>query len=188
MKGAQTRQKFVDTANTLFQRHGFHGVGLSRLIEASGAPKGSFYFHFPGGKKELAIAAIEKSRQDVLALLHFAATYADSAADYVRTIGKGLQAWITQSDFSEGCPVATFTLELASTSAEIAKLCNAAYQDWNDCISGFLESTGIEAERTQKLATLILSSYEGAVIMCRAQKQLTPIKNVSDELSLLLRV
>ena len=41
------------------RRKGYHGVGLSELLTEAGAPKGVLYHHFPGGKSELAIAAIE---------------------------------------------------------------------------------------------------------------------------------
>ncbi|MFN5881268.1 MAG: TetR/AcrR family transcriptional regulator, partial [Burkholderiales bacterium] len=38
---------------------GYHGVGLNELLAAAQAPKGVLYHHFPGGKAELAVCAIE---------------------------------------------------------------------------------------------------------------------------------
>ncbi|MFY8043743.1 MAG: TetR/AcrR family transcriptional regulator, partial [Rhodoferax sp.] len=40
-------------------RKGYHGVGLTELLSAAQAPKGVLYHHFPGGKAELAVAAID---------------------------------------------------------------------------------------------------------------------------------
>ncbi len=34
-------------------------------MRASGAPRGSLYFHFPGGKQELALAAMAQSGEQL---------------------------------------------------------------------------------------------------------------------------
>ena len=58
-RGDETRTKLVEAAATLFEERGYHAAGVKAILERAGAPRGSFYFHFPGGKEELAIAAIE---------------------------------------------------------------------------------------------------------------------------------
>ncbi|ERI53646.1 hypothetical protein N878_14690, partial [Pseudomonas sp. EGD-AK9] len=58
-----TRDKLIDAMIDALQRKGLHGVGLSELLADAGAPKGSLYHHFPGGKSELAVAAIERVGQ-----------------------------------------------------------------------------------------------------------------------------
>lgn len=40
------RDRIIDEALVLFERHGFHGVSVSQLVEASGTSKGGFYHHF----------------------------------------------------------------------------------------------------------------------------------------------
>ena len=47
-------------AADLFQRQGFHATGLKQILEESGAPRGSLYFHFPGGKEQLAVEALRE--------------------------------------------------------------------------------------------------------------------------------
>ena len=58
-----TRDKLIDTMIDALQRKGLHGVGLNELLAAADAPKGSLYHHFPNGKTELAVAAIERVGQ-----------------------------------------------------------------------------------------------------------------------------
>ena len=60
-KGDVTRAKMLEAAAMLFEREGYSGAGLNAILDQSAAPRGSLYFHFPGGKEELAIAAIEMS-------------------------------------------------------------------------------------------------------------------------------
>jgi len=57
-KGERTRKKLVDATAALLRRQGYHATGLSDIVAESGAPRGSLYFHFPGGKDELARAAL----------------------------------------------------------------------------------------------------------------------------------
>jgi len=62
-----TRTRMIETTARLLQHRGYHGTSLNDILEQSGAPRGSLYFHFPGGKDQLAIeatrAGIEEATQ-----------------------------------------------------------------------------------------------------------------------------
>lgn len=175
MKGDQTRSRFVHTAARLFQAQGFHGVGLTQLIEESGAPKGSFYFHFPGGKEELASAAIAHSDGEVRALLDYAETTARAAGHYVRVISSGLKRWLSESEYAAGCPIAGLTLELAAGSESIALACRNAYAGWIDAIARALAKFGLTDRQAKDLAVAIVSAFEGSVIVARASQSTRPL-------------
>ena len=55
-----TRDLLVDAAADLLQRKGYAGTGVSEVLSASATTKGSLYFHFPGGKEELAGEALRR--------------------------------------------------------------------------------------------------------------------------------
>ena len=170
MKGQHTRAQYVDAAVLLFQRDGYHGVGLSKLIAESGAPKGSFYFHFPGGKEELALAAIAKSDADVQILIEGAAHAAPDAPTFVRYLGKGLKQWLIASNFSAGCPVGTMTLELGASMPLIAESCRLAYHSWTRMIADAFDRYALPSDTVAAKATALVAMLEGAVILCRAEK------------------
>lgn len=65
-KKESTKEIILRTASELFQRQGYHGTGLNQIIEESGAPKGSLYYHFPNGKEEIAVEAIRLMKEHVL--------------------------------------------------------------------------------------------------------------------------
>ena len=50
-----TRTRMLETTARLLQHRGFYGTALSDILEQSGAPRGSLYFHFPGGKEQLVL-------------------------------------------------------------------------------------------------------------------------------------
>ena len=54
------RARAIATAERLFRIQGYTATGLTQILEESGAPKGSFYFHFPRGKTQLAEDAIDQ--------------------------------------------------------------------------------------------------------------------------------
>ena len=57
MSDHNSRETLVRTASRLFRQKGYSGVGLTEILKEAGLPKGSLYYHFPGGKAELADAA-----------------------------------------------------------------------------------------------------------------------------------
>ena len=59
----------LSAAVELFRARGYEGVGVAELLEKSGAPRGSLYFHFPGGKDELAVRLADVSAKEVPPLL-----------------------------------------------------------------------------------------------------------------------
>lgn len=60
MSYGDSREKILAAATRLFQLQGYYGTGLNQIIKESGAPKGSLYYHFPDGKEQLAIEAVNE--------------------------------------------------------------------------------------------------------------------------------
>src|ERR1700753_3938055 len=54
------RARAIATAERLFRIQGYTATGLTQILDDSGAPKGSFYFHSPRGKAQLAEEAIDQ--------------------------------------------------------------------------------------------------------------------------------
>src|SRR5919197_1479958 len=51
---SDARERMIQSAALLFRRQGIEGTSFSDVLEHSGAPRGSIYHHFPGGKSQLA--------------------------------------------------------------------------------------------------------------------------------------
>ena len=60
-----TRTKLIDTAHRLLRSQGLRETGLNEIIQESGSPRGSIYHHFPGGKEQLFIEALQDAGEKV---------------------------------------------------------------------------------------------------------------------------
>jgi TetR/AcrR family transcriptional repressor of lmrAB and yxaGH operons len=185
-KGERTRQRMMATTAALMRRQGYHATGLNEIIARSRAPKGSLYFHFPRGKDELAIAALDQAANAWQAKLLEAVTSAGDLAQAISRVCEALAAELVASRFDNGCPLATVTLEIASENPAVRQLAERHYRGWEAMIAGQLAAAGIAGPRAEQLATLVLSSIEGALILARAYADPAPVLRVGAELAQLI--
>jgi TetR/AcrR family transcriptional repressor of lmrAB and yxaGH operons len=173
------RADAIATAARLFHHQGYHGTGLAQVLTESGAPKGSFYFHFPGGKEQLAVEAVEASSAAVEALITRAAERADDAPDVGRRASRAIAGWLEQSNFEEGCAVATLAAEAAGTSPALREACENAYTRWRQLFADALRQRGVPAGPARELATLTVAAIEGGTLIARTERRADALRTVT---------
>ncbi|MET0236021.1 MAG: TetR/AcrR family transcriptional regulator [Kibdelosporangium sp.] len=174
-KKTDTRDRVLRTAAKLFRSQGYHATGLNQVLSEGGAPKGSLYFHFPGGKEQLAVESLQLSGAEFCAHLK----QVGSLDEVLELLGKRL----AESGFQDGCPIATVALDAAGASEQIRAACDQAYLSWEEVITGFLTRQGVQD--AEALATTFLAAIEGALLLARTRKDLTPLRQVGEHLKLL---
>ena len=83
-----TRTRILETTALLLRQRGYHGTSLNDILSASAAPRGSLYFHFPGGKDQLVIEVTRASVAEVAERLSDQLAAAKSPAVAVRSTDK----------------------------------------------------------------------------------------------------
>jgi TetR/AcrR family transcriptional repressor of lmrAB and yxaGH operons len=175
----------IRTAATLFQRQGFAATGWRQVVAESGTPWGTQSHHFPGGKEELAVAAIDKSGADYERIVR--AVFArDGPADAIRAWTELAADLLESTGWTNGCPVATVALEQAHHSDPIGKAAASAFTTWRDAIADGLVGAGIKSERAGALAVVVLASIEGALLLARAERDRGPLTAVGHEMAALV--
>jgi TetR/AcrR family transcriptional regulator, lmrAB and yxaGH operons repressor len=185
-KGADTKRRMIEETAGLLQRQGLNGTGLADVLEASGLPKGSLYHHFPGGKEELAVAAMKLAEAAVLRRIDRAWESASDLGAFGRELAEGYIRRLQRSDFADGCPVAAVALEGSPVSDALRGASAAALEHWIAAIAAHLEQAGEAPERAQTKATAVIAGLEGALILARATRSEVPMRAVGMELSRLL--
>ena len=185
-KGDQTRGRLLAAAAKLLQTQGFHGTGLSQVIDEARAPKGSLYFHFPGGKEELTAEALRRSADEwQAAVLAVLAATPDAIAG-VGAVCALLASTLEATAFRDGCPLATVALEAAASSDRIHEVCAAAYRGWQRLIEERLVAMGLDGARAEQLSTFVLAAIEGALLLAKAHRSAEPLRRVGAELQAML--
>jgi len=180
--GRASRQAFLDATGTLLRRQGYSATSLSEIVARSGAPRGSLYFHFPGGKQELAVAAMEQTgeqlRDAIAGLMASPGGPAGSLGVLIDALASGLEA----SGFRDGCPIATVTLETAASCEPLRATAKRVFTMWLEELERALRSAGMEADAAERRALLVLSAIEGALLLARARGDTGPLRAVREEL------
>jgi TetR/AcrR family transcriptional repressor of lmrAB and yxaGH operons len=182
VRRTDTRQRMLDSAAELFHSQGYHATGLTQLTSAVGAPKGSLYFHFPGGKEQLAAEAVRLSGERLCDVLRTLATTAPDPATAVDRVVDALAASLTDSDFERGCPLATIALDAATESEAIRSACDDGYGSWQDALADYFTQHGLPAARAASLATVVLASIEGALLFAKIRRDVTPLRDIAAHL------
>jgi TetR/AcrR family transcriptional regulator, lmrAB and yxaGH operons repressor len=185
-KGERTRRKLVEATATLLRRHGYAATGLSAIVDESGAPRGSLYFYFPGGKDELAIAALEASGDEWRARI-------SASVDGARDLGEALDAVITllaadlaASDWQNGCPVAAVAHETSSPAVRAAV--QRHYARWQAEIAERVVRFGVAPEAAGQLATVALAAIEGALLLAKVERSARPLVTIGAALRAMVAV
>ncbi|HLL40447.1 MAG TPA: TetR/AcrR family transcriptional regulator [Rubrobacteraceae bacterium] len=172
----------IETTAGLVHRRGFHGTSLNEILTESGAPRGSLYYHFPGGKEELVLQAARQGVAMVTQLLKEVLAGSPDPAEGVRSFVEAAAHMLRDSDYVFGCPVAPIVLDSPESSA-LAEVCQDAFEEWRQVLAGGLGSGGIERERAESLATVVVCALEGGLLLARARRDIAPLDAIAEELA-----
>jgi len=185
-KGEQTRSRIVAAASEAFERDGFGGAGLSSILDASGAPRGSLYFHFPGGKEQLAVAAIEAALAELLPVIKEMLRGARTASHGVIRMLRLLSDRLEASGFEIGCPLCSIVSSSASAPESVRRAAAKAVGTIEHSLAAHFIDHGRSGRDAKRLATVVLSTIEGAILLARVQRRRDPLDRVAKALPQLL--
>jgi len=164
------------TAAELFRRQGYHGTGVSQIVEESGAPSGSLYFHVPGGKTELAIEAVTAAGRDIGRGIEYLLESSEDVAEAIERVLDYVAGDLRDSDYEHGCPVGTVALDTASTSEAIRLACRTIFDDWAAKVSVRLRAAGWGKKAADDEALVVVALIEGALLLARARRDTDPLE------------
>jgi TetR/AcrR family transcriptional regulator, lmrAB and yxaGH operons repressor len=187
MTEATTRTRILQATTELLQCQGYSGTGLKQIAADASAPWGSLYHFFPKGKEQLGAAAVVYAADAFAAVLQ---SLFERSPDPVEAIGRMFRLEIKlleSSDFRGGCPIASTALDSASTSEQLRQACQTGFAKWLDLISNLFTEAGLPKPEADGYAVFVLSAFEGAIMLSRANKSTRPLKQVSMSVETALR-
>jgi TetR/AcrR family transcriptional repressor of lmrAB and yxaGH operons len=173
-KKTDAKDRMIVTARRLFREHGYRGTALSDVITESAAPRGSLYFHFPGGKEELAGEVTLLHFGDHIAHVNRAAAATTSAAQLIEVVISRIRDELVASGYREGCAVAPIVLEITPASEHLSATTRRGFADIITTLAARLTEKNVPASRATQLATQVWTSVEGALILSRVLRSPEP--------------
>jgi TetR/AcrR family transcriptional repressor of lmrAB and yxaGH operons len=183
--GRASREAFIASTGRLLRRQGYAATGVNEIVGRSGAPRGSLYFHFPGGKEELAVAAMERTGAELRGAIATVIGSRPRASESLGDLIDGLAAGLEASGYRDGCPIATVTLEAAASCEPLRLAAEAVFDSWLLELERGLLAEGLSAEAAARRALFVLAAIEGALLLARARKDPAPLRAVREELAAL---
>jgi TetR/AcrR family transcriptional repressor of lmrAB and yxaGH operons len=171
----------LEATGRLLRQRGYHGTSLNDILAASGAPRGSLYFHFPGGKDQLVVEVTRDSVDKVTKRLETALAADVAPAQAIRGIFEAVAVMLDENRYALGCPVAPVVLDAPDDVPDLAELCRSAFETWIGLIRNALAGVGMAEKRANALALLVESSLEGLMVIARATHDRNAVKAVADE-------
>ena len=173
----------IRTAVEVLRERGADGLTVDEVLLRSGAPKGSVYHHFPGGRTELLDEALTFAGETMATLL---ARAADEGPESV--LQEFVDMWrriLTESGYTAGCPVASVAVS-ATEGSDLATKARSYFTRWTAALTTAFVGDGIADGAAQQLATLSVATIEGAVILCRAHRSIVPLEEAMVQLHTLI--
>ncbi|MFD9408950.1 TetR/AcrR family transcriptional regulator [Streptomyces sp. NPDC059989] len=181
-----TRERIVRAASRLMQRQGYAGTGIKQISLEAQATLGSVYHFFPGGKQELAVAAIRHGDLEFAEELRTALGSETDPADAVLAFTRHLATGLRTSDWIDGCPITTTALGTAGSSPDIQSAAAEAFARWREIVFDKLRETGIAETDAHDLAHTVISTLEGAELAAQVSRSSEPLDIAGKHLARLI--
>lgn len=184
-KNVATRDRLINSARFLFWERGYAGTSMSELLAHAEVNSGSFY-HFFDSKEALLRAVLEQYIEllrPVVVNPAFAST--PKPLERIFAVLAGYRERILMTNCTFGCPLGRLALEVDPENAPAHKLIAQNFQGWikavRECLvelkSSLPRGTNIDA-----LATFILVTMEGGVMLSRSYRSVDPYDRAVEQL------
>ena len=177
------RERMVISAALLIRERGAQPTAIADVLEHSGAPRGSAYHYFPGGRTQLLCEAIDYAGEYIAARI----ADAQSGLDVLDDLIAHYRRQLVRSEYRAGCPVVAVAVEAGDPDKQeqatpVIDRAAAVFARWTDLIAARLVADGVSAARAEELAMLSTTSIEGAIVVARASRDLRPLDLVHGQL------
>lgn len=171
-KGDQTRERIIAKAAELFNQHGLEGTSMADLMEATGLEKGGIYRHFPS-KEAVAAEAFDYAWEEAFQERVRDLGSIPGSVDRLKHIIANFVE--RRSSVPGGCPLLNTAVEADDGNPVLRERARQALGKWQNLLV-LVINEGIERREIRsgvdpkRLATVIISSLEGALMISRLER------------------
>lgn len=184
-KRGTTRDRMLSAASEVLREKGAAGVTIDEVLVRSGAPRGSVYHHFPGGRSQLLSEALQHAGDAITELIDAAATR--GSAPLIRQFVAFWEHTLAESDFAAGCPVVAAAIGSADDEPALTPIAGDIFDRWQAALSRAFVADGFGDSDAASLAVTSIAALEGAVVLCRSSRTAEPLREVARQVEFLIK-
>ena len=183
---SNTPLRMVEAGEMLLSERGYGNMTMIEVVDKAEAPRGSIYYHFPGGKEDLAIQVAAKVGRDTVFLVDWAASKTGGPEEFLRLLVERHRKRLERSDFALGCPMMGIMVNTATESEPLRNAVADAFSDWINAVARGLTSKGVPSAVARRAAGTFVAGVEGAILVARTTRSVTPFSLLADTVPALL--
>jgi TetR/AcrR family transcriptional regulator, lmrAB and yxaGH operons repressor len=185
VKRGSTRDKMLVSAAEVLRERGAAGVTIDEVLARSGAPRGSVYHHFPGGRNQILTEALHVAGESLTAAIENAADQGEMVL--LRRFVESWEHTLRDSDFAAGCPVVAAATGSADDEPQLTADAGRIFGDWRAALTRAFVADGFEPAVAGSLAITLIAAVEGAVVLCRSMRNVEPLRQVAEQIEFLIK-
>ena len=185
-KGQQTRQHIIQQAATLFNQRGYIGSSISDVMQCTGLQKGGIYRHFQS-KEQLALAAFDYAQQQNTSQLLAAVAAETDAVQKLLAFISAFHTLTLHPPVPGGCPVLNTIVDSDDGDPALRERVVAVVSGWEQLIErivadGVARGSLRRDIDPQAVATVLIASLEGGILLARAHRSPVYLQHAVDHL------
>lgn len=153
----------IDKAIVLFTQKGYYGVGLQELLKECNIPKGSFYYYFPGGKKQLLTEVLEAVYNSMEEAIKLNFSKNDLKDAFLKMID-GLAGKLKKDKYFQSLTMSFLAIESVYLDKEINDKCIEIYTRWQNLYYEKFLKSGYDKEEALEKAQCVFALIHGSLI------------------------
>lgn len=173
--------KLISTAADLVYKQGWNATGINQILGEAQVPKGSFYYYFQS-KEDLGVAIIKHHSEQ------FEQIYSKTILNDTLTGRQGIENYFLEAiaqfkanGLRWGCPVGSFSNEVADTTAKIADACREFMTRFFAVLQSSIErgqkDGSIKAKQdSMTLALELTAIWQGALLCMKTLRSNVPLE------------
>ncbi|NEO29905.1 MAG: TetR/AcrR family transcriptional regulator [Symploca sp. SIO3C6] len=186
-KAQKTKEKILRQAAELFNKKGYAGSSMSDLMRATGLQKGGLYNHFKS-KQELALEAFDFAFDCVNQRFLEVIKEKHNCFEQLQALVSIYLNFIEDPPILGGCPILNTAIESDDAYPALRERVQQAMDTWRTFICQIIERGIAEGEINSKVeadvvATIIISSLEGSLMMSKLYGDAVHMQRANEHLS-----
>jgi len=182
MSKEKTKDLLLEAGKRTFLEKGYNNSGIEAILQASGVPKGSFYYYF-GSKEDFGLQVLDRFASCFDAQLD--RTLGDTSVpplERLRNYFEAAYERLASDQCRKGCLVGNLSQEMADQSEVFRARLEEIFESWVDryaaCLKQAQEAGEISPDLdAHELAEFCLNGWQGSILRAKTMRSAAPLRS-----------